>query len=182
MKIPLIRNWLVGVCCFGFTTVAAQLLATAEELNNLSQEAPIVKRVQGLPNGFVRVTWSDGRKLRLADSRIWGYRDQKGLVYRYVDGHFYELYRRGPLMLYVLVEFGDLPRNVFYFSRTADGPVQYLNYRNLAMSFQDFPCMLSRLASLKRKGIHQHMVQLAESYRLCLLDSSSVPYTKTVNP
>lgn len=93
--------------------------------------------------GKVTVT-SNGKKLVFEKSKLFGYHDEEGNDYRFADSKAYQVIDTDGFYIYSydkLVQQGKGPKptRVYYFSKTINGQLVPLTFRNILNAFPENP-------------------------------------------
>jgi hypothetical protein len=93
--------------------------------------------------GMSKVTVnSNGKKLVFEKSRLFGYHDNDGNDYRFADNKAYQVIDTTGFFIYSFEKLeqqgkGPKPTRVYYFSKTANGELQPLTFKNIESAFPE---------------------------------------------
>jgi len=93
--------------------------------------------------GMSKVTvTTNGQKLVLEKSKVFGYHDADGNDYRFADNKTYQVIDTTGFFIYSFDKLvqqgkGPKPTRVYYFSKTINGELLPLTFRNIAIAFPE---------------------------------------------
>lgn len=97
----------------------------------------------------IQIKTLSGKKITLAENRVWGYEDCDDL-YRNYDQEFYKVRQIGSLIIYSKAGLGfrGIAFTHYFFSKTLDDKIYSLSWENIKNQFKNNKCFLE---NIKRK-------------------------------
>lgn len=98
----------------------------------------------------------NGSQTVLPADSVWGFRTEKGEVYRLYESSLYQVVQQSDCQVYLHQEWSsDSSHDFYYFSLTPNGPLYELDRKTCRWVFRQDECMLNLLSQMRTSQLLQ---------------------------
>lgn len=121
------------------------VLYSSKDLDTMEDKVFVKKMRHKMMSDSIVITYKNGTRTGISCDSVWGLGYADGSVYRYYKDQYYLLKQNASLKIYTQTHGGKSTHTCFYFSKTLDGEIYSLRWKNIQKQFQKDTCFLTAL-------------------------------------